>query len=107
MADADAPIGWTVRRDNGVELATFVIRDAGGLLRPEQLPTVELPNELLGRERAGIVFSGRGPIWLFCHLAHLAHPFAWVAVHDPRLGGAVVVQRHRPDAPALGEIVPL
>jgi len=76
-------------------------------LSPEQLASIALPAEVFGREQFGLIFSGRGPVWLYAHLCHLAHPFAWVAVHDPRLGGGVVVQRHVSDAPQLGSVVPI
>lgn len=57
--------------------------------------------------RRGIVFSGRGPVWFYNTLAHLAHPFAWVGTFEPREGGAVVTQRHKPDAPELGDLIPV
>ncbi len=66
---------------------------------------VTLPQELKMNE--GILISGRGPVWLYGFLTHLAHPFKWVAIHDPRLGGAVVVERHSADAPAVGSLIPL
>src|SRR5205807_430606 len=55
----------------------------------------------------GLVLSGKGPLWLYGRLVHLAHAFAWVAVYDPQLSGGVVVMRHRSGAPLLGEVVPL
>lgn len=98
-----APLAWEITAVAGAVCASFRLR--GELLSPGDLPGVTLPAGVAGRERDGLILSGRGPIWLYLHLAHLAHPFAWVAAHDPRLGGAVVVQRHRPDAPGLGEVV--
>ena len=55
----------------------------------------------------GVILSGRGPVWLFAALVHEYHPTAWVGTNDPRLGGAVVVENHHPDAPSIGEVVPL
>jgi len=55
----------------------------------------------------GVIISGRGPVWLFAALAHEYHPCKWVATYDPRLGGAVVVESHHPDAPQVGEVIPL
>ncbi len=52
----------------------------------------------------GIVLSGRGPIWLYCYLAHYYHPTKFVATFDPRLGGAVVTQTHDPEH-EVGEII--
>jgi CRISPR-associated Csx3 family protein len=78
----------------------------GRLLLPSDLPDVALPPPLDAHRHLGLMLSGRGPLWLYGHLVHLAHPFAWVAVYDPRLSGGVVVQRHRTDAPQLGEVVP-
>jgi CRISPR-associated protein Csx3 len=93
---------WKTRELEGATLATFEL--AGGLAAPGDLPGIDLP---AGLDRAkGLVVGGRGPVWLYAHLCHLAHPFAWVATQDPRLG-AVVVQRHRPDAPPLGAVIGL
>jgi CRISPR-associated protein Csx3 len=52
----------------------------------------------------GLILSGRGPIWLFCAFAHELHPAQWVACHDPRLGGAVVVQSHVRDV-EVGQLI--
>jgi len=101
-----SPLRWNVTRRTGFAVAAFEIVGADGIFVPERLADVELPADALGRETEGIVFSGRGPVWLYALLSHLAHPFAWVGVHDPRLGGAVVVERHRNDAPRVGEVVP-
>jgi len=56
----------------------------------------------------GIIISGLMPIWLgaFFH-AELANYGQWYGVYDPRLGGAVVVARHHPDAPEVGTVVPV
>lgn len=47
--------------------------------------------------RKGVIISGRGPVWLYGFLVHFYHPCRFVAVHDPRLNGAVVVEAHVPD----------
>ena len=71
---------------------------------PSDLKELELPNGLNHQE--GIVFSGRGPVWLFGCLVHQAHIFKWVGTFDPRLGGAVVVETHGGDR-HVGEVVPV
>jgi len=43
------------------------------------------------------VLSGRGPVWLYGFLVHFYHPTSAVAIFDPRLGGAVVVESHNQD----------
>lgn len=55
----------------------------------------------------GVIFSGRGPVWLYGYLVHQAHPFAWVGIYDPRLRAAVVVESHVPRAPRAGDLIPL
>jgi len=55
----------------------------------------------------GIIFSGRGPVWLYGYLTHLAHPFAWVGIYDPRLSAAIVIERHTSAAPNIGDIISL
>lgn len=101
------PLSWRTFLGADATCAEFTIAAPDGVLDHRSLAQVALPSETRGRERLGLILSGRGPIWLYAHLAHLAHPFAWVAVHDPRQGGAIVVARHTPDAPALGSVVPL
>ncbi len=88
-------------------LAVFEID--GGVMEPGDLAGVDLPAEVCRGEAAagGLILSGRGPVWLYMHLGHRAHPFGWVAAHAPAAGGAVVVMRHRGDAPRIGEVVEL
>lgn len=74
-------------------------------LDPDVLRDLSPPEGLLKRRSLGLVLSGRGPVWLFGWLVHWAHPFAWVATFDPRLGGAVVVTRHVADGPEVGKII--
>jgi CRISPR-associated protein Csx3 len=78
----------------------------GHVLDPAALPAIGLPQELDPYRHLGLMLSGKGPLWLYGHLVHLAHVFAWVAVYDPRLSGGVVVMRHTARAPQLGEIIP-
>jgi CRISPR-associated protein Csx3 len=99
------PLRWTAEASGEHIVALFEATSADGLIAPSSLPLVSLPEAMRGQEHRGVIFSGRGPIWLYGHLLHLAHAHAWVAMHDPRLQGAVVVCRHRPDAPALGSVV--
>jgi len=49
------------------------------------------------------VLSGRGPIWLYCYLAHYYHPTKFIATFDPRLGG-VITESHASDY-KVGEII--
>lgn len=107
MTGCAQPLTWTVRCEGQYTLAHFAVADAGGLLSESDLPLIELPPAVGGREARGLVLSGRGPVWLYAYLTHLAHAFAWLGIFDPRLSGAVVVARHRPDAPSIGEVVPV
>lgn len=56
--------------------------------------------------RKGVIINGKAPVWLYAWLTHQCHTAAWVGVMDPRLG-AVVVEAHHPDAPAVGSVIPL
>ena len=103
--DATDTLRWKLSEGPAATLVTFEL--PGDLLSPDQLGRIELPAEARQRQHLGLILSGRGPVWLYAHLVHLAHPFAWVATHDPRLGGAVVVARHRQDAPEPGAVVEL
>ena len=81
------------------QILTF---NLSGPLSPADLKNINLPNDI--NYQKGIIISGRGPIWLHATLAHILHPARWVATHDPRLGGGVVVQSHDPKI-EVGDIV--
>lgn len=56
------------------------------IAEPAMLNQITPPNVDCSK---GVVISGKGPIWLYCFLAHHYHPTAWVANYDPRLGYVV------------------
>jgi CRISPR-associated protein Csx3 len=97
------PISFDTMETNNWTLLTFKLQ--GDLIDAAELKDVALPGSTASRRHLGLILSGRGPVWLFAHLMHLAHPFAWVATYDPRLNGAVVVSRHVTSAPGLGEVI--
>ncbi len=101
------PLRWRVVSGSGCVICAFEITRADGLLEPGDLVRIDLPGIDIADKAKGLVLSGRGPIWLYALLVHLAHPYAWVGVFDPRLESAVVTQRHRSDAPPLGSLVKL
>lgn len=53
-----------------------------------QLPEVEAP---LAPAGAGVILDGRLPLWFFASLAQTYSTAPWLAVHQPPLGGSVVV----------------
>ena len=104
-APAGSPVlEWRVTVERDRTVAHFRLTAPSGVFSPEDLRSATLPSELVGRRQFGLVLSGRGPVFLFATLLHEAHVFAWVAIFDPRLG-AVVVQRHRADAPEVGTVL--
>lgn len=78
----------TTQVNYSATLITFDIE--GGVTTPDEAFGVDLPKVPLD---AGVILSGRGPIWLFARLIHHYHPARWIAVHDPRIG-YIVVQSH-------------
>jgi CRISPR-associated protein Csx3 len=78
-----------------------------GILQPAELRNLQPPDPV--REdfaHLGVVLSGRGPVWLYGFLVHFYHPCRFVAIYDPRLQGAVVVDSHAPEIQP-GEIIPI
>lgn len=75
-----------------------------GPIHSDQIRTLRLPP--LDRSRP-VILSGRGPIWLYGYLLHQCHPHPWVAVYDPRLAGAVVVECHMAGGPGVGSVIPV
>ncbi len=98
-------ISWNISAYEKFTLCNFSIASTGGLLEPHSINRAKLPEGL--EMSKGLILSGRGPIWLYGYLVHLSHTFAWIALYDPRLGGAVVIERHVKNAPNLGEIIKL
>lgn len=98
-------IEWVVIKHEKFTFIEFNIPEE--LMEPATLKEIDLPRELGERRFLGLVISGRGPVWLYAYLVHLAHPFAWVATYDPRLNGAVVVMNHVPSGPGVGDIIPV
>lgn len=65
----------------------------GGVTTPEQFweAVQEIEDELIGTWP--ILINGRGPIWGYGMLFHVAHPSPAIATYDPRLG-YVIIQTH-------------
>lgn len=80
---------------------TIVHSELGGNVTPEILKTIKPPKV---RGTKGVVLSGRGPIWLYCYLAHYYHPTMFIATYDPRIGGAIVVESHNRTY-CLGDVI--
>ncbi|MGB3974902.1 MAG: CRISPR-associated ring nuclease Crn3/Csx3 [bacterium] len=96
---------WTTKHYEAFTFIEFTL--ATELIKPSDLAETDLPAGLENHRNLGLIISGRGPIWLYAHLVHRAHPFAWVAVYDPRLNSSIVVMNHIPDGPAVGTLVPV
>lgn len=84
-------INFNIDEKEECTLVSFEIPD---VLIPEDLSVLS-PPPVNGAK--GVVLSGRGPIWLYCFLTHFYHPTKFIATYDPRLEGAVIVERHAPD----------
>lgn len=64
-------------------------------LEPEDLKRMVLPDPVKdGLATKVLVLSGRGPVWLYAFLTHHFHPCKAIAIYEPRLDKAVIVQSH-------------
>lgn len=86
------------------QILTLQLTRRDRLMQPADLADLVLPSGI--DTTAGVVLTGRGPIWLYAHLVHELHPTAWVACFDPRLGGAVVVTTHSRQT-QVGQVISL
>lgn len=84
-------IKFYLKEENEFTLVSFEMTN---VLEPEDLLSIK-PPAVNGAK--GVILSGRGPIWLYCFLTHFYHPTKFVATYDPRLEGAVIVERHAPE----------
>ncbi len=79
--------------------------ELNGNIEPASLKEIKLPDPVKEKMSSKcIVLSGRGPIWLYGFMIHHFHPCKAVAVFDPRLNGAVVVESHSNDY-KVGDII--
>lgn len=86
--NCNGKLKFILKEEKEFTLISFEMDD---ILNPEDLANLK-PPKVNGAK--GVVLSGRGPIWLFCFLTHFYHPTKFVATYDPRLEGAVIVERH-------------
>lgn len=78
---------------NGVVFRSIEFEIPGGVTSPSEFAAgvTEIASQLVGK--LPILLNGRGPVWGYGMLLHIAHPTPAVATFDPRLG-YVVVQSH-------------
>jgi len=77
---------------DGITLVQFELERE---LEPNDLKKVEPPDPVKNKfSTSTVILVGRGPIWLYGFLVHYYHPVRAIAVFDPRLNGAVVVESH-------------
>jgi CRISPR-associated protein Csx3 len=95
-------INFEIKQNNNLCIINFELsRD----LRPEDLKHILPPDPVKNKFSAkGVVLSGRGPIWLYGYLIHFYHPTKFVAVYDPRLDAAVVVESHTEEV-KVGDLI--
>lgn len=84
-------IKFYFKEENEFTLVSFEMTN---VLEPEDLLSIK-PPAVNGAK--GVVLSGRGPIWFYCFLTHFYHPTKFIATYDPRLEGAIIVERHAPE----------
>lgn len=100
-------INVDIQRNADFNFLTFDI--PGGVCSPGDLNGLSaLVNDIVCTDdfAKGFVISGRGPVWVFATIAHDLHPARWVATHDPRIGGGVVVSTHTLDM-QVGQVLDL
>jgi CRISPR-associated protein Csx3 len=67
----------------------------GGITTPAEFATAVAAIETSLSGSLPVLVNGRGPIWGYGMLFHLAHATPAIAAYDPRLG-YVVIQSHDP-----------
>ena len=64
-------------------------------LEPNDLKTIKLPDPIrIGFSPKVVILSGKGPVWFYAFITHKYHIVRVLAIFDPRLDGAVVVESH-------------
>ncbi|HOJ16537.1 MAG TPA: CRISPR-associated ring nuclease Crn3/Csx3 [Caldisericia bacterium] len=74
-------------------------------LEPQDLASIKLPDPVKEKFASKLlILSGRGPIWLYGFMIHHFHPCKAIAIYDPRLDCAVIVETHSIEH-RIGEVV--
>jgi len=92
-----------IKKHNDLQFVIVEFSIEGGVIEPAELKEIVPPQV---PPKCGVVLSGRGPIWLFCFLAHHFHPAAFIGSFDPRLGAAVITESHVKGI-APGDLIPV
>lgn len=106
MTTGSIGIEFQLRRGQspqGLDYQVLQIQLTDSIVGPDELGAIALPKGI--DTRIGVILDGRAPIWLYGYLIHELHPTAWVACHDPRLGGVVVATHVK--GVQVGEVIPL
>ncbi|MEO0151714.1 MAG: CRISPR-associated ring nuclease Crn3/Csx3 [candidate division WOR-3 bacterium] len=95
-------IKFSVKKKDDFTLIEFeLLRE----LEPSDLENIKPPDPVKeGFSSSAIILSGRGPIWLYGYLIHFYHPVRAIAIFDPRLDGAVVIETHSRNF-KVGEVI--
>jgi len=89
---------------NGVKLIYFELKRE---LEPEDLKNINPPDPVKNKfSKDIVVLSGRGPIWLYGFLIHFFHPVKALAIFDPRIDSAVVIESHSKEL-KIGDLIKL
>jgi CRISPR-associated protein Csx3 len=98
----DKFIFFNIKQNNNFVLIEFELSRE---INPSDLKHILPPDPVKNKFSAkGVVLSGRGPIWLYGYLIHFYHPTKFVAVYDPRLDAAVVVESHTEEV-KVGDLI--
>jgi len=96
-------IRFSIKEFKDFLILEFVITTPSGTIDPIDLKEIVLPKMPLN---TGIAISGRGPVWLYCNLAHMLHPARWVGTFEPRSNSIIVVSSHV-NKPTAGDVISL
>jgi len=98
----DKFIFFNIKQNNNFVLIEFELsREISPSDLKNVLPQDPVKNKFSAKS---VVLSGRGPIWLYGYLIHFYHATKFVAVYDPRLEAAVVVESHTEEV-KVGDLI--
>jgi CRISPR-associated protein Csx3 len=101
MAKPVFDISDTISNGQTFRLVKFEIPN--GVTTPAQFAEAVQEVELQLQGKLPTLVNGRGPVWGYGMIFHMAHPTPAIAAYDPRLG-YVVVQTHD-ERFSLGQII--
>ena len=85
-------VKFNIKRKRSFYIICFELQKE---ISPRDLRKIKPPDPVENKiSSKGIILSGRAPIWFYGFLIHFYHPTKFIAVYEPRIDKAIIVETH-------------